>query len=109
MTYPTHNPPLRFQAHRQNALSQRYNQILPKSLPARPAQAHERQDYAIYYNRKHIQKQEPPVPNNIYKILGAKWLLQGFCHASAFVTADSDEPASPNISYMRPLAASGVL
>jgi len=34
------SPSLRCQAHWQNAQSQRYNQILPKSLPARPTPTH---------------------------------------------------------------------
>lgn len=41
-----HAPSLRFQAHWQNAQSQRYNQILPKSLPARPAPTHGQKDIA---------------------------------------------------------------
>jgi len=31
----------------------------------------------------------------MYKTLGVKWLCQGFCPASAFVTADSDEARNP--------------
>ena len=32
----------------------------------------------------------------MYKILGVWCLREGFCPASIFVTADSDEPANPN-------------
>ena len=39
-------PSLRCQAHWQNAQSQRYNQILPKSLPAHPTQLHKQKDNA---------------------------------------------------------------
>jgi hypothetical protein len=43
MYFPTH-PPLRCKAHWQNAPSQRYNQILPKSLPAHSKPTHGEQD-----------------------------------------------------------------
>jgi hypothetical protein len=33
--------------------------------------------------------------NIMYKTLGFKRLLEGFCPASAFVTADSDEARNP--------------
>ena len=39
-------PSLRCQAHWQNTQSQRYNQILPKSLPARPTPTHRQNDNA---------------------------------------------------------------
>ena len=39
-------PSLRCQAHWQNALSQRFNQILPKSLPALPTPTHSQKDNA---------------------------------------------------------------
>jgi len=39
-------PSLRCQAHWQNAQSQRYDQILPKSLPARPTPTHGQKDNA---------------------------------------------------------------
>jgi hypothetical protein len=42
---PSH-PSLRFQAHWQNTQSQRYNQILPKSLPALPTPTHGQKDNA---------------------------------------------------------------
>jgi hypothetical protein len=45
-------PSLRCQAHWQNAQSQRYNQILPKSLPARPTPTHGGQDSAAKINDK---------------------------------------------------------
>lgn len=41
-----HAPSLRCQAHWQNAKSQRYNQILPKSLPARSTPTHGQKDIA---------------------------------------------------------------
>jgi hypothetical protein len=31
----------------------------------------------------------------MYKTLGVKWLLEVFCPASAFATADSDEARNP--------------
>ena len=31
----------------------------------------------------------------MYKTLGVKWLIEYFCPASAFVTADSDEARNP--------------
>ncbi|SKC24293.1 hypothetical protein SAMN03080601_03592 [Alkalitalea saponilacus] len=31
----------------------------------------------------------------MYKTLGVKWLLEVFCPASAFVTADRDEARNP--------------
>jgi hypothetical protein len=31
----------------------------------------------------------------MYKTLGFKWLIEAFCPASAFVTADSDEARNP--------------
>jgi len=43
MDNPTH-PSLRCQAHWQNTQSQRYNQILPKSLPALPTPTHGQKD-----------------------------------------------------------------
>jgi len=45
-------PSLRCQAHWQNAQNQRYNQILPKSLPARPSPTHRGQDSAAKMNDK---------------------------------------------------------
>lgn len=33
--------------------------------------------------------------NIIYKILGFRWLLESFCPASAFVTADNDDARNP--------------
>lgn len=33
--------------------------------------------------------------NIMYKTLGFKWLLEVFCPASAFATADSDEARNP--------------
>jgi len=41
-----HAPSLRCQAHWQNAQSQRYNQLLPKSLPALPTPTHGQKDNA---------------------------------------------------------------
>jgi len=41
-----HAPSLRCQAHWQNAKSQRYNQILPKSLLALPTPTHGQKDNA---------------------------------------------------------------
>jgi len=43
--FPTF-PSLRFQAHWQNPQSQRYNQILPKSLQALPTPTHGLKDNA---------------------------------------------------------------
>jgi hypothetical protein len=37
------------------------------------------------------------------KILGVKWLLESFCPAETFVTADKSVSRSPNISYTQPL------
>jgi hypothetical protein len=51
MNSPTH-PSLRCQAHWQNTQSQRYSQILPKSLPARPTPTHGGQDSAAKMNDK---------------------------------------------------------
>jgi hypothetical protein len=31
----------------------------------------------------------------VYKTLGFKWLIQAFCPASAFVSADRDEARNP--------------
>lgn len=31
----------------------------------------------------------------MYKTLGFRWLLESFCPASAFVSADSDEARNP--------------
>ncbi len=42
-----HKPSLRCQAHWQNTQSQQFNQILPKSLPSRPAQTHEQRIIAV--------------------------------------------------------------
>ncbi len=33
--------------------------------------------------------------NIMYKTLGVKWLLEVFCPASAFVSADSEEARNP--------------
>ena len=55
MNSPTH-PSLRCQAHWQNTQSQRYNQILPKSLPARPTPTHGGQDSAAKMNDKMTEK-----------------------------------------------------
>jgi len=43
---------LRCQAHWQNAQSQRYNQILPKSPPALPTPTHRQKDIAAKMNEK---------------------------------------------------------
>ena len=75
MNNPTH-PSLRCQAHWQNAHSQRYNQILPKSLPARPTQTHGGQDSAANLTDNEIKRQKSPVPNKRYKTLGFKWLFK---------------------------------
>jgi len=50
------SPSLRCQAHWQNAQSQRYNQILPKSLPARPTPTHGGQDSAAKMKDKLTEK-----------------------------------------------------
>jgi hypothetical protein len=36
-----------------------------------------------------------PTANIIYKILGFRWLLEHFCPAPTFVTADSDDARNP--------------
>jgi hypothetical protein len=41
----------------------------------------------------------------MYKTLGAKWLFEVFCPASAFATADSDEARNPQLFIHVPLAA----
>ena len=41
----------------------------------------------------------------MYKTLGVKWLLEAFCPASAFATADSDEDRNPQRFIMYPLPA----
>jgi len=50
LEFPSH-PSLRFQAHWQNAQSQRYKQILPKSLQARPTPTHGQKDSAAKIER----------------------------------------------------------
>jgi hypothetical protein len=51
MNSPTH-PSLRCKAHWQNAQSQHYNQILPKSLPTRPTPPPGGQDSAAKMKEK---------------------------------------------------------
>jgi len=46
MNKPNAIPSLRFQAHWQNTQSHSYNQILPKSFPARPTPSHVQKDNA---------------------------------------------------------------
>lgn len=52
MTLNPSHPSLRCKAHWQNAQSQRYNQILPKSLPAHPTPTHGEKDSAAKMNYK---------------------------------------------------------
>jgi len=51
-------PSLRCQAHWQNAQSQRFNQILPKSLPARPTPTHGQMDNAANLKDKIIENKK---------------------------------------------------
>lgn len=43
-------------------------------------------------------------PNIMYKALGVKWLVEVFCPASAFATADRDEARNPQRFIHVPLA-----
>ena len=58
MTQNLTHPSLRCKAHWQNAQSQRYNQILPKSLPALPTPTHGRQDIAANLTEKLIENKK---------------------------------------------------
>ena len=49
------HPSLRCQAHWQNAQSQRVDQILPKSLPARPTPTHGQMDNTANFKDKMIE------------------------------------------------------
>ena len=90
MNSPTH-PSLHCQAHWQNAQSQRYDQILPKSLPARPTPTHIRQDSAANLTNK-----KTPVHNKRYKTLGVKWLFNVSAPHQILVSGDTDAaPKSP--------------
>lgn len=51
------HPSLRCQAHWQNAQSNRLNQILPKSFPARPALTHRLNDIAANWKLRNIKQQ----------------------------------------------------
>ncbi len=62
MTNPTHKPSLRFQAHWQNAQSQRVNQILPKSLTALPTQTHGLKDNAAKINDRFTNDKNGQLP-----------------------------------------------
>ncbi len=67
-------PSLRSQAHWQNAQSQRYDQILPKSLPALPTPTHGGQDSAAKIGDKLTGK-----INNETLTRGIKhWGLSGY-------------------------------
>ena len=62
MTQNLTHPSLRCKAHWQNAQSQRYNQILPKSLPAHPTPMHGRQDIAANLTEKLIENKKGQLP-----------------------------------------------
>ena len=63
MNNPAH-PSLRCQAHWQNTQSQRYAQILPKSLPARPTPTHGGQDSAVKMEDKLNEKINNETPTS---------------------------------------------
>lgn len=62
MIKPTHRPSLRFQAHWQNTQSQRYDQILPKSLSALPTQTHGQKDNAAKINDRFTNDKNGQLP-----------------------------------------------
>jgi hypothetical protein len=74
MTNPTHKPSLRFQAHWQNAQSQRDNQILPKSLTALPAQTHGLKDNAAKINDRFANDKNGQLPTSYIKHLAVSGL-----------------------------------
>ena len=88
-------PSLRCQAHWQNAQSQRYNQILPKSLPARPTQTHGGQDSAANLTDNEIKRQKSPVPNKRYKTLGFRWLCKLHLSHQSLLYLDSESLRNP--------------
>jgi len=89
------SPSLRCQAHWQNAQSQRYNQILPKSLPALPTPTHGVKDSAANLIDNEINKQKSPVPNKRYKTLGFKWLCNVSAPHQSLVYLDKNVARNP--------------
>jgi len=88
-------PSLRCKAHWQNAQSQRYNQILPKSLPAHPTLTHGGQKSAANLIDNEINKQKSPVPNKRYKTLGFKWLCNVSTTHQSLVYLDRNVARTP--------------
>jgi len=66
-------PSLRCQAHWQNTLSNRLNQILPKSFPARPALTHGLNDIAANLTRQYFeQNKNGLIGNTAQKLIGRR-------------------------------------
>jgi len=95
MTQNLTHPSLRCKAHWQNAQNQRYNQILPKSLPARPTPTHGGKDSAANLTEKLIENKKRPVGNTRYKTLGFKWLFERSAPHQSMLSGDSDVLRNP--------------
>lgn len=88
-------PSLRCKAHWQNAQSQRYDQILPKSLPARHTPTHGGQDSAANLTDKLTKdKNSQPLTSGI-----KHWGLGGYSSVlpriKFVVTRQESSPQSP--------------
>lgn len=95
MTQNLTHPSLRCKAHWQNAQIQRYNQILPKSLPAHPTPTHGGQDSAANLTDNRTVDIKTPVHNKRYKTLGFKRLCKVSAPHQSFVSVDSDVARNP--------------
>lgn len=106
MTLNPSHPSLRCKAHWQNAQSQRYNQILPKSLPALPTPTLGGQDSAANLTEKLIENKKGQLVTRGIK----HWGLGGYSNIlpriKFGVTGQESSPQSPTISYRHPLQAS---
>lgn len=90
MTSTQHTLSLRCKAHWQNTPSQRFSQILPKSLPVHPTQTHGGQDSAANLRIKLDRNKNSQPLTSGHKTCRFQWVFERSVPPRRFVTGDTD-------------------
>ena len=98
-------PSLRCKAHWQNAQSQRYDQILPKSLPALPTPTLGQTDNAAKIKDRITEDKNGQLVTTCIKHLAVSGLSSVSARIKSSCNLTGNRFEMPNVSYTQPLVA----
>jgi len=99
-------PSLRCKAHWQNAQSPRYDQILPKSLPALPTPTHGQKDNAAKIKDRITEDKNGQLVTRYIKNWAHTTVFQVYSSNLTLCGLTGNRFETPNFSYTHPLGAS---